>query len=517
MKLFAASFLKQYAVHAGLLLVALIAGVIAAQGNVKLLIFILGIFLAPLPILCPAEVIYKSLLLCNFFIVGMVGYFADLQQMQWIPSLLFAGLLVRLPFDMMSFKHRNRQQPLTLLFVALVCFCASLIIAAIANQTPAPQTILGIKHFIFPLAITTLIVYSDFTQDFWLKVCRYIPPFIIVQLPVALYQYFFIAKAREKAFNAELGAISWDAVVGSFGGNAEAGGAAGALALFICFGCAATYALQNAKQINNILAIATYLSALVIIALAETKIVIVYLPLILLAYQRKKILTSPSTLLLTVGAVVVFIPSLLLIYETLHYSSMDGGVGSDSLSDIVEKVFKADADSDAFNVETAELSKSSAVKLWWVEHVDSGELFNIIFGHGLGATKNSATFGIGVVAKRYSFPVVNTTFLALLWDAGIFAVCAMVAAIFATVLASFSFSKQFAQASPSSVSLYEICGIGALLLLVDFPFDTSLMETPAIQTILATIFGIILSTTKQRKTPMSHTPSINIHIPNATN
>lgn len=494
MKLLAASYLKTYAVHAGLLLLALIAGVIAAQGDIKLLIFILGIFLAPLPILCPAEVIYKSLLLCNFFIVGMVQYFADIQQMHWIPSLLFAALLVRLPFDMMSFRHRNRQQPLTLVFVSIMCFCAALIISAIANQTPAPQTILGIKHFIFPLAITTLIVYSDFTQDFWLKICRYIPPFIILQLILALYQHFFIGKARETAFTTKLGAISWDAVAGSFGGDAEGGGFAGSLALFLCFGCVATYVLQNAKQISNMLAITTYLSSLGVILLAETKIIIVYLPLTLFVYQRKRILTSPSTLLLTIGAIVVFIPSLLLIYNSLHYSSINGGIGSGSISEIAEHVFKADIDSDAFNSETAELSKSSAVKLWWIENVDSGELFNIIFGHGLGATKTSATFGVGEVAKRFPFPVANTTFLALLWDAGIIAACSLMMAIFATVLAAFSFSKQFVRTNPSSVNLYEVYGVGGSLLLVNVAFDLSIMESPPAQTILATIFGIILST-----------------------
>lgn len=493
MKLLAADYLKTYAVHAGLLLLALIAGAIAAQGDIKLLILIIGLFIAPIPIFCPAEIIYKSLLLCNCFIVGMVGYFADIQQMHWIPSLLFVALLVRLPFDMLSFRHRNRQQPITLVFVSLVGFCAALIISAIANQTPAPQIILGIKHFIFPLAVTTLIVYSDFNQAFWLKIFRYIPTFIIVQLPIALYQYFFIAKAREKAFNTKVGAISWDAVVGSFGGNAEAGGASGALALFLCFGVVVTYILQKNQQINSTLAITAYLSALIIIVLAETKIVIFYLPLALLAYQRKNILTSPLTLVLTVSGIIIFIPSLLLLYNSMHYSSVGGGIGSGSISELLEYTFKTEANTDAFNAETAELSRSSAFKLWWIENIENLNPLNAVFGHGPAASKVSATFGMGAAAKNFPFSIALSTLTALLWDLGLLGTFALMSALFAAALSAFSYANRSTHLNAYYHNLYEACGVLALLLLASVGYDLSIMENPITQTIMATTFGMILS------------------------
>ena len=493
-------------IHAGILVLALLCGVIASQGELKFIVLLIGIILAPLPILSQAGKVLTGALVLNFIIVGVIGYFGRFQQMHWITALLFAAMLVRLPLDMLSYRHRNRQQPLTLTFVFLIIFCATAFISIAVNQSPVPQAILGIKHYLFPLGITTLIAYGALTPSFWLSLWRCIPLFMILQLPIALYQYFVIGKQRSQEIASE-GMIAWDAVVGTFGGDPEGGGSSGALALFLCFGMVATFALRGGKLISTTLAIVAIASALLVIILAEVKAVVFFLPFAFLAYQRHQVFKSLSTVLLWLGGTAIFIPTLLIIYNSLHYS--ESGQNYGSLSEIVEYSFKAEADTETYNRVTGELSRSNALRIWWLENIDAGDPLNATFGHGPAASEKSSTFGVGVAAKRYPFTIGTSTLASLLWDFGLLGALSLIAALCATASTSFATANQLVESNPILHVIYESCGVGALLLILDLPYDPSVGNNPVIQSMLATILGIVLTAKHltQPLLPTLNTPS----------
>ncbi len=510
MKLPASINTSDFFIHAGTLLLALLCGLIASQGELKFIVLLMGIILAPLLILSQARKVLIGALLLNFIIVGMVGYFGRFQQMHWITDLLFAALAVRILFDMLSYRDRNRQQPLTLVFVFLAGFCASTFISIAVNQSPPLQAILGIKHYLFPLSLTALIVYGSLNSSFWLKVWRAIPLFTILQLPIALYQYFVVGRQRAQGIAIE-GKIAWDSVVGTFGGAPEGGGASGALALFLCFAIVATLALRRGKLISGTLAITACVSALLVIILAEVKAVIFFLPFAVLAYQRHKVFTSLPSVILWVGGTAIFIPALLLMYNSLHYS--ESGSNYSSLSEIVEYAFNAEASVDTYNRATGELSRMNALRTWWQENVAAGAPLDAVFGHGPAASEISSTFGTGVAAKRYLFVLNTSTLSALLWDVGLLGSLSLMAALVAAAKSAFSTANFVADTDPVLRAIYEACGVGALLLVIDLPYDPSVGNNPVIQSMLATIFGLVLIA-KQLTVPLTHSRDNINHLKN---
>jgi hypothetical protein len=498
---------SHFFMHTGILLLALLCGLVAAQGEIKFIILIVGIIIAPLPILSPADKVLIWTLVLNLFIVGMVRYFGRLEQMHWVTELLFIALLIRLPFDMLAYQHHNRQQPLTFLFIFLISYCAITFISIAVNQSPAQQAILGLRHYFFPLGLITLIAYGAITPALWLKIWRYIPLFMIIQLPIALYQYFFIARYRaEQAFIE--GLIAWDAIVGSFGGDPEGGGASGSLGLFLCFGIVATVALRSNKLIGGLYAFSAYLCAALVILLAEVKAVIIFLPVAFLAYQRHKVLHSMSTILLWLGGTAIFIPSVLILYNLLHYSGV--GLNFDSLDEIVIHSLKVEGDPDAYNHITGELSRGNALRIWWQENSAVGNFLNAAFGHGPSASEISKSFGPGAAAKHYPFYIDTSTLSAMLWDLGLLGAFCLIAALFATAQSAFATANRMAEINPPLHAIYEACGVGALLLIIDLPYDPSIGNNPVIQSMMTTLIGIVL-TTKQLTQQSQNPPLTRMH------
>ncbi|MEQ1638770.1 MAG: hypothetical protein ABL903_19090 [Methylococcales bacterium] len=488
-------------VHAGILMLTLVCALVAAQGELKFIVLVLGLIIAPLPILSPASKVLVWTLVLNFFIVGMVRYFGRFEQMHWVTELLFAALLIRLPFDMLAYEHRNRQQSLTFVFIFLLSFCVITLLSTAINQSPIQQAILGLKHYLFPLGLTTLIAYGSITPGLWLKIWRCIPLFMIIQLPIALYQYFFIAKYRAEQNFVE-GLIAWDAIVGSFGGDPDGGGASGALGLFLCFGIVATIAMYRNKLISGLLTVIACLSAILVIMIGEVKAVIIFLPLGFLAYQRHKVFSSISTAILWLGGTLIFIPSVLLLYGSMHYS--EAGHTVNSLNDIIALTLKTESDPEAYNRVTGELSRINALRIWWQENMTRGDYLNTIFGHGPAASEISQNFGPGAAAKNYPF-IINTSSLAgILWDLGLLGAFAIIATLAATALSAFSTANIWAKTDPALNAIYEACGVGALLLIIDLPYDLSISMWSPVQSLMAIIFALVL-TANQFFKPSHHT------------
>ena len=476
----------------GTSLLAVLSGMIASQGISPLVLIEVGIILSPLVLLTTPEAMLTGSLAFGFIVAGLVQYFGRIDQIHWLVALLFLTMLARLPLVIFSQASVNEIRRFTLISVCLLSFCAMAILSIGVNASPPMQAIVGLKHYLLPLALTGLISFGRFTPNFWLKVWRWIPNLLLIQLPVVLYQYLFVATGRVNVSAAQ--GISWDAIVGTFGGNPDGGGASGALAFFLCFGIVATLALRRGMLISAAHAWGSIASAVLVIVLAEIKVVVVFLPVAVLAYRRREVFRSvPSAFGWVVGT-GLFAPGLLALYSVIHWSQ--SGLHLNSLSDIFDYVFKAESDVRYSNRESGELSRSAALFMWWSEHVNSNDYVHALFGHGPAATKISATIGVGEVASLYQVHLNTSTLSALLWDIGFIGTTALLAALSAAVFVAFSNAKNLAAKSPALCAIYEGCGVGALLLIVDLPYNLDVMSNAAVQMTMATVFGIVLSTNR---------------------
>lgn len=478
---------------------SMLSGIVATQGPSLLLLVLIGLILSPLVILASTEQMLVGALVLGFVLTGMVMYFGRVPQMHWLVALLFLAMLVRFPFELFGRGSYKRKQSMSLVSVCLMIFFGMAILSIVINASPPLQAIVGLKHYLLPLALSALIAFGRFTPKFWLSVWRWIPILLIIQLPVSIYQYLFVAKSRAHTLASQ--GISWDAIVGTFGGNPDGGGASGALAWFLCFGIVATIALRDHKLIGRSLAFWAYVCAALVVILAEVKVVIVFLPIGFLVYKRKEVLSSLPIALTWFAATALFVPGILLLYSIVHWG--DAGLHFNSISDIFEYSFKAESNVNFRSRLTGELSRSAALNMWWTENMLSGDFIHAIFGHGPAASKVSATFGYGEVAKRYFPYQLNTSALsAMLWDIGLVGTLAFIGALIFAAISAFANVQKFNNNIPILSAIYDVCGVGAILLIVDMPYNLDIISNSAIQMTMAIIFGVALTNVESENSKM---------------
>jgi hypothetical protein len=493
MNFFDKSRAKNLILSMGILFLAIFSGLVATQGPSLLVLILIGLILSPLVILVSTEQMLVGALAIGFVFTGVIMYFGRVAQMHWLVALLFLAMVARFPFELFGRGLDKRQKGTSLVSVCLVYFCGMAIFSIFLNVSPALQAVVGLKHYLFPLALTALIAFGRFTPKFLLSVWRWIPILVIVQLPVSLYQYFFIAKSNTHSMAAQ--GISWDSIVGTFGGNPEGGGASGALAWFLCFGVIATVSLREHKLISRSFAWCAYLCGALVIILAEVKVVIIFLPIGFLAFKRREVFRSLPTALTWFAATALFVPGLLLLYSLVHWG--DAGLHFNSLGDIFEYSFKAESDVNFRSRLTGELSRSAALNMWWTENILTGDFLHALFGHGPAASKVSATFGYGEAAKRYiPYQLTTSALSAMLWDLGLIGTFALIGALLFAASTAFSKVKEYQKSTPILSSIYDVCGVGALLLIVDMPYNLDIISNSAIQMTMATILGMVITEIK---------------------
>ncbi|MBB4842300.1 hypothetical protein HNP55_000795 [Paucibacter oligotrophus] len=479
-----------------MMIVAVLCGLIMGLGSIQYAILIVAIIVAPLVLLMQSTTLIAWLLVVSMIVAGCLQYFARVEQAHWMPFLILAVMLARVPLDAMrAAKPGERSDGVDLLGFLLIAFVVLVFASALVNKNPPMQALVGVKQYVFPLALTAAVTLAVAPREFWLKVWRSIPWFLIAQLPLCLYQYLFVEKGTSTAFGAT--GIAWDAVVGSFGGNPEGGGASGALALFLCFGIASNLALLRSQQISPRLAWLSNAAAMASIFLAEVKVVVIFLPLALLILNRAKVLKSAVSAAAWLLATLAFVVGLLLVYQVLHYSNKQ--TGSKSLSEIFEFATKAEQDTYTYNRETGELSRTGALKTWSQENIGRGRLVESLVGYGPAASKGfSSMFGKGTVARKYVFQLQTSSASTVLWDLGVVG-GGLVAAIFVLAFVrSLSLAKRLA-ADPPLSALAESCAVAIALTGSGYLYNNASVNVSSVQLLASLAIGMVFVLTRFAK------------------
>jgi hypothetical protein len=484
---------------AGGALCAVGAGLVAALGVPRNAAFFAGAIITPLLVMVPVAPLLTVTLFVGFVLAGMVEFFLRFEQAHWVVAGLFGVLLLRAALVLPTNSVRTSGWHMGMLLM-LGGYCLALMLSMAANLPSLLQAIAGLKHYFLPLGMLGVIACVPM-PGFWQRIWRAIPWLVILQFPVALWQTLFYVQEVHDAMGTR---IPWDAVVGTFGGDPLGGGKSGALALFLCFGVAATAALLRAGQISRRLAWNAWAAAAGVMLLAEIKVVVILLPFALLLYHRGILLRSPLRTVLWLGATGVFIASLLTLYAFMHYR--DAGQNITSPSQVVEYLARYEGSVAAQNVLTGEVSRIGALYLWWRHNPGADRMRDAVLGHGPAASKISATFGYGPAAKRYRFNLNTSSLSALLWDVGALGTAFFVGLLVCAAGAAFTAARLTVN-DPAQHAVYESSGIAAALLIITLPYNLDAIETPAIQMLLAIAVGLAFQALRNSRPVRRPTPS----------
>lgn len=451
-----------------ILLVGLIGGFAVATGAKMLIVPVFGLILGLFVLLLPVEWLLLTLVALTFLVVGVVGYFAKINQIYWVPYIL--GLVIWFR-TLVEFAVRGKQPqgPWPFVLWALVAY---LLVLAI-NVLTIPQTVgvylVATKNYLFLLSVFlagfVLIKQPRTYELIW----KFLMVVALLQLPMAVFQYVVVGGRLT-----EEGLHGWDAVSGTFGGS-ETGGASGFMGIYLVTILVLLVTLLRNGQIGKRWAGIFAVVCMSPVFIGEVKaIFLIFLPVAALWLFRKEIVRNPFQASFWSLVFVAVMAAGLFAYEMLHYQSSQGA--NRTFTEQVTEAVMLDTDPYHVRELTGEMGRTALLVLWWQHHgLDTPR--KTFFGHGLGSMRVSS-FYIGEVQKLFPRQRLDKHALSiLLWDTGVIGAFAYILLLAAGSRLSLKLSALPA-IPPLHRAYLEAAGIYLILALVSLLYSRSVVDHP---------------------------------------
>lgn len=467
----------------GVLVAAILVGLVAASGSFVGQMVVFGLMLGGLLLLLPLPALLVILLVVTFVLQGSATYFLRFQQAAWLPYLLCLLLSVKavdlrpVPSAFQASRRQIWNSP-PLLCLGLYVF--SMACATLINRPPLFQVVIGLKNAL-PLWVAAALIYRAaklprFNELLW----TVLSVVFFLQLPLVLYQHFVIVPKRRDAETTGM-----DAVVGSFGGLIDAGGANSTLVLFALLVMAYQLALWVRREAGFGSLLLYWTVGLVIVLAGEVKAALIWMPLIVLYVMRHRVLSSFGSALTALLVSAVLVSGVFAAYSALYWQK----IGHKSNADLISRM---DYFFDTRNIDyrTGEISRGASLALWATD--PRADLAQRVVGNGPGASRISATGGLGEVARRYApLEIAATSVALLLWDAGLLGLLGFTGVLVTTawLLHKQSVDPELPAREQAAADAFAATLLMFLSLLI---YNRSLNDEPSVQMLLAIALGCAL-------------------------
>jgi hypothetical protein len=428
----------------------------------------------------PLHGMFWCLFVLTFLLQGSAVYFLRLRPAAWLAFGLAILFFCRALLDLVMQKReatRWREGDGSSVEITALLFLAAFVISLVFNRVPKTQIFSSVKAML-PMFSVLFALYWFRWQERHLETCwRMMFWVVLIQVPVVLYQHFFVASAT-----------TFDAIVGTFGGTPGFGGNSAIMVLFTVLAMGYAGARWNAGLMSWKAMWAFQAVGFAIILLGEVKAAFIWLPLVLAWVLRRRILRS---FLAFVGfgiLVAAFVGTTYTVYQSLYW-----GKQLQSAHSVAEKLDRGGGyffDPNNINYRSGEISRAASLALWARDPLASTP--HRLVGYGPGASKPSGLLGAGEVAKRYQPLHLDATALAiLLWDVGLLGALAYAAMLVFALLAAWRYVRQ-KQGSVAQLALADTCVAAMLLFLMMLVYNRALMDEPTAQLLLMMCMGTIV-------------------------
>lgn len=463
---------------------ALFLGLVAASGFLVGQMLVFGLLLGGLLLLLPLEALFVILMVVTFVVQGSATYFLRFHQAAWLPYLLCLLLFVK-AVDLRPAQREVAPAPAPPTWSSAAVMCLGLYFLCLAsatliNRPSAGQLIVGLKNAL-PLWIAVALVYQGARLPRFLdRLWTVFNVLFFVQLPLVVFQHFIVVPWRRDAESTGM-----DAVVGTFGGLIDGGGANSTLVLFSLLVMAHQLALWARGQILLRRLLVFWSAGLVIVLAGEVKAALIWIPLIILYVLRTRVVASFGSALATILISGLLVSGLFAAYSVLYWDRISGS----SSGDLVGRM-RYFFDAKNINYRTGEISRGASLALWAAD--PRADAARRILGYGPGASRISATSGLGEVAARYApLELAATSASLLLWDSGLLGALAFAGILLATALSLRRIASN-ARLPPRELAAADAFGAGMLMFITLLLYNRSLNDEPSVQLLLAIAVGCAL-------------------------
>lgn len=462
---------------------AALSGAAAAQGSKLLLLpfaALIGMFLF---VIVPVQLSLWALLFVCFLVVGPLIYFLKFELARWFPPIFAIALFVPLLFNVLWKTDRQFSGTPPFIFVFIV-FLLSLAFSTALTDPTFGELMTNWRNYIAYWSVMLLLMSGMIAERQLSGMWRFLLLAAVVQLPVVMYQRFFVA--TRSTWDS-----SWDAIVGTFPGNEEGGGASGAMALFLLAALIVAIALWRQKKLNSMVLLVVAGAVVGSIALAEVKAVVMMIPLALGLLYFKDIVRKPARTLLTVILGIGVMQMVFVGYNAVYYedSRLSAIVSPEKPMSAMESV-QNQLDPYKYSRAGLELSRAGLIQDWWGRNVEKGDFQHAVFGYGMGATQYSRLGSGELVFKLPYFNASMTGTSMLLWESGLlghllFVVGMLVAARMAGRLSAKP------EIPAEHQALLRASMVIIVLLAVALPYKGVIFETPPTQFLFMYALGYV--------------------------
>lgn len=451
--------------------VAVFAGLVASTGSMLLVQLLIGM-MGGIALLKVPNISIWILLSVALLYGVFASYIPALSKLPWALALISMLLLLPVVLQLITQKKIP-----AFIWLALIFMMYALLITCMQWHSMS-QFLAGFKRYfqmyglMFALA---LLAFKPKQYDHWLKLLLGIA---LVQLPFALFQRFMLGDISGGA--AEL----TDRVAGTLGSSSEGGSTNAQMVAFLIM--AATFVVARFKEglIQKSKTIWLCLLCLTPLALGETKVVIVLLPLVWLVLMREEFKKHTTKFLLQLFAILAVTSVFGLIYLGLNKGAISGMTNVD----IIKQTLEYNIGSQGYG--TYILNRTTVMAFWWLHH-GWQDLLGLVFGHGLGSSYfNAGNAVAGNIAVSYiGYGIDLTSASSLLWDTGVLGLLLFISIfIFAWVSAG-RLHKTSTNPSVRADALSIQACIAVFIVFVFY--DNTLVNILSFELIMATVLGYL--------------------------
>lgn len=468
------------AVLLGALAFAVMIGLAASLGQ----ILILAVLVMPLALLAigllPAALLLWGTFALAFVVVGPAVYFVKVDGARWLVPAL--GLALLLPLVLRLAGRGVMQSPVSMpAFVwVLLLFLAGGVFSTLINGAGAGVLINATRSYLTIVGPMLLLGLGVLTASSLGTVWRFLAWVAVLQLPVGLIQFAFFRVKTTAA---------WDAVVGTFPGEADGGGASAGMGVFLVTMSVFAVALWRRGLLQLRWVVLAGLSTTMMLGLAEVKAAVLMIPVAIGLLYARELLRRPWQTLVALLIGLAVTGALLYGYSRVHYAS-----AASSLDARERPMTPIEAIGNQLNPEritwNGTPSRMAAFRDWGERVLINGDWQHALFGHGMASTL-STRLGRGDLVGRYGYALDQTSTGVLLWEVGLVG-----HGLLALALSLAAWRAHRLWRDPRMPVLHQAlmhaASVAIVLQLISLPYKSFAIKTAPSQMLLALLLGFVI-------------------------
>lgn len=462
---------------------AVLMGAVAGMGRPALLAPFLGLIALVGLFIVPSRLAFWTIFVVSMLVVGPMMYFGKMDSARWGPPLLAMAMYV--PLVAFIFKPRKPTvQPGWPLWVFVVVMF--LIVAACSTAMSSPrlgEVVVASRAYLAFWSVALAVGVGMLAPRDMLLAWKALLVVAIIQFPVAVYQYFVVAKASSRL-------SPWDAVVGTFPGNIEGGGSSHGMGIFLLVMLAVVLTLWRARRISIYFAGAVLISILGTLALSEVKAAVLLVPAVFVLIFYRELLRRPMLSFGALLASVVLMGALFTVYATTFYAGRGMTLSGKMPTSPLESIQNQLNPNQVHTRDTGDgvvVSRAARMADWWNRSVRYGDPFHAMLGYGIGATQISA-IGMGELVHMFPYPLDMTGTTILLWETGALGHLLLMAALFMAGL-NCNASARSPIVPTEHKAMLEAAGAGLIIYAITLPYSNFALRAAPSQFLMVFMLG----------------------------